>query len=74
MSADRYERAGQAIQKCSSGEPITDEELYSGVVVLRNEVLPALRAMGDCYYLAYSDLNAKLELLIDFHEARKRGC
>lgn len=29
MSADRYERAGQAIQKCSSGEPITDEELYS---------------------------------------------
>lgn len=62
--------AGKAVQKCRNGEPISDEEIEAGIAVLK-EVIPALHAMGDCYYLAFADLNQRLYALEGFQQSRK---
>ena len=66
-----YTLAGSAIRKCRNGDSISDEELSAGIKVLQ-QVVPALQAMGEAYYLAYSNLAQKLVMLEDFKEARKR--
>ena len=67
----KYQLAGEAVKKCRSGEHISDEELKAGIEVL-NDVIPALRAMGDCYYLASSNLRQRLSVLESFASARRR--
>ena len=69
---ERIKLAGVAVQKCASGDPISDEEIDAGIAVL-NQVIPALHAMGECYYLAYADLNRRLSTLEGFRQARKQG-
>ena len=68
---ERQRLAGNAIKKCRNGDPISDEELAAGIAVL-NEVIPALHAMGDCYYLAFADLNQRLYVLEGFQQSRKK--
>lgn len=68
---EQHRLAGQAVQKCRSGESISDEELAAGISVLK-KVVPALHAMGDCYYLAFAELNQRLITLEGFQESRKR--
>jgi len=67
----RQKLAGQAIQKCRNGQSITDAELKAGISVLE-EVVPALLAMGDSYYLAQASLQCRLTQLESFQQARKQ--
>ena len=69
---DRQRMAGKAIQKCRNGDPISDEELVAGIAVLK-QVIPALLAMGDCYYLAFADLNQRLCSLEGFQKSRREN-
>jgi hypothetical protein len=71
MITENQRLAGNAVQKCRNGEPLSDEEIAAGISVLQG-VIPALLAMGDCYMLAYSDLNRRLSELESFQAARKR--
>lgn len=63
--------AGSAIKKLRSGERITDEELDAAIPVVEF-MCNSLLAMGEAYYLAYSNLHIKLEMLRDFQFARRR--
>lgn len=62
--------AGVAVQKCVSGDPISDEEIAAGIGVLE-VVIEALQEMGSHYYLAISDLNSRLSALKGFQRARQ---
>lgn len=66
-----YLLAGEAVRKCRSGDSISDEELAAGIRVL-TKIIPPLLAMGDCYYLVFSDLNSKLSQLEGFQNSRRR--
>lgn len=66
----RQRLAGNAVQKCRNGDSISDDELNAGISVLK-ELIPALHAMGDCYYLAFADLNQRLYVLEGFKQSRK---
>lgn len=70
ITEEEQQLAGKAVQKCRSGQSISDEEIDAGIKVL-NQVIPALVAMGQCYYLVYSDLNRRRTMLDDFKRSRK---
>lgn len=72
VNTDDRVATGLVLAKLRSGDSISDADLNVAINVL-SFIVPILRAFGDRYALATTDLQQKLNQLEDFNTARQRG-